>query len=93
MNKILITLALLGAQETSTDEQVCFRKCEIKDTWGVIHHDYVKKYDSYEQFLSTNPPKDTWICVDDNVWGTKIFRRLKRHLKKDLISKHNTNKN
>ena len=93
MNKILITLALLGAQETSTDEQVCFRKCEIKDTWGVIHHDYVKKYDSYEQFLSTNPPKDTWICVDENVWGTKIFRRLNRNLKKDLISKHNTNKN
>ena len=90
MNKLIITLALLGAQETTKDEQVCFRQCEIKDSWGVIHHDYVKKYDSYEQFLSTNPPKDTWICVDENIYGTKIFRKFKFVLK-EIGSKHNTN--
>ena len=102
MNKILITIALMGAQEVVSqdqewwfempkDEQICFRQCEIKDSWGVIHHDYVKKYDNVAQFLATNPPKDTWICVDENVYGTKIFRKLKHHLKRELVSKHNTN--
>jgi len=81
MNKLIITLALLGAQETTKDEQVCFRQCEIKDQWGVIHHDYVKKYDNLSQFLATNPPKDTYVCVDENIWGTKIFRKFKFVLK------------
>jgi len=78
MNKLIITLALLGIQETN---EICFRQCEIKDSWGVIHHDNVKKYDNLQQFLSTNPPKDTWVCVDENIWGTKIFRKLKFVLK------------
>ena len=90
MNKLIITLALLGAQETIKDEQICFRQCEIKDQWGVIHHDYVKRYDSFSQFLATNPPKDTWVCVDENIYGTKIFRRFKLVLK-EIKSKHNTN--
>ncbi len=90
INKIIVGIALLSAQEMVSqdqewwfempkDKQVCFRKCEIKDSWGVIHHDNVS------QFLATNPPKDTWICVDENIYGTKIFREFKD-------SKHNTNK-
>ena len=50
-NKLLITIALMSAQEMVSqqpewwfempeDQQVCFRQCEIKDSWGVIHHDY-----------------------------------------------------
>tara|TARA_R100001143_G_scaffold1894_1_gene4632 strand:- start:150 stop:410 length:261 start_codon:yes stop_codon:yes gene_type:complete len=78
MNKLIIILALLGIQETN---EVCFRKCEIKDQWGVIHHDNVKKYDNFQQFLATNPPKDTWVCVDENIWGTKIFASLNSFLK------------
>ena len=61
MNKLIITLALLGIQETN---EVCYRQCEIKDQWGVIHHDKVKIYDNFQQFIATNPPKDTYICVD-----------------------------
>ena len=82
-NKLLITMALVGAQEMVSqqpewwfempeDQQVCFRQCEIKDQWGVIHHDYVRKYDNLSQFLATNPPKDTYVCVDENNYGTKI---------------------
>ena len=85
-------MALIGAQEMVSqqpewwfempeDQQVCFRQCEIKDQWGVIHHDYVKKYDNLSQFLATNPPKDTYVCVDENIWGTKIFRKFKFVLK------------
>ena len=85
MNKLIITLALLGIQETN---EVCFRQCEIKDQWGVIHHDNVKKYDNLQQFLATNPPKDTWVCVDENIWGTKIFRKFKFVLK-ELQTKNN----
>tara|TARA_R100000008_G_scaffold76960_1_gene57120 strand:+ start:179 stop:487 length:309 start_codon:yes stop_codon:yes gene_type:complete len=102
MKKLITIIALMGAQEAVSqdqewwfempkDKQVCFRQCEIKDSWGVIHHDYVRKYDNLSQFLATNPPKDTWICVDENIYGTKIFRKIKHHLKKDLVSKHNTN--
>jgi len=78
MNKLIITLALLGIQETN---EVCYRQCEIKDKWGVIHHDKVKIYDNFQQFIATNPPKDTYICVDENIWGTKIFRKFKFFLK------------
>ncbi len=96
INKIIVGIALLSAQEMvfqdqewwfemPKDKQVCFRQCEIKDSWGVIHHDYVRKYDNVSQFLATNPTKDTWICVDENIYGTKIFREFKD-------SKHNTNK-
>tara|TARA_R100001015_G_C4527173_1_gene94582 strand:+ start:157 stop:486 length:330 start_codon:yes stop_codon:yes gene_type:complete len=91
-NKLLITMALIGAQEMVSqqpewwfempeDQQVCFRQCEIKDQWGVIHHDYVRKYDNLSQFLATNPPKDTYVCVDENNYGTKIFTKIKRLLK------------
>ncbi len=81
MNKLIITLALLGIQETN---EVCYRQCEIKDQWGVIHHDKVKKYDNLSQFLATNPPKDTYVCVDENIWGTKIFRKFKFVLKDEI---------
>jgi len=85
-------MALIGAQEMVSqqpewwfempeDQQVCFRQCEIKDQWGVIHHDYVRKYDNLSQFLATNPPKDTYVCVDENNYGTKIFTKIKRLLK------------
>jgi len=85
-------MALIGAQEMVSqqpewwfempeDQQVCFRQCEIKDSWGVIHHDYVRKYDNLSQFLATNPPKDTWVCVDENNYGTKIFTKIKILLK------------
>ena len=91
-NKLLITIALMSAQEMVSqqpewwfempeDQQVCFRQCEIKDQWGVIHHDYVRKYDNLSQFLATNPPKDTYVCVDENNYGTKIFTKIKRLLK------------
>jgi len=91
-NKLLITIALMSAQEMVSqqpewwfempeDQQVCFRQCEIKDSWGVIHHDYVRKYDNLSQFLATNPSKDTWVCVDENNYGTKIFTKIKRLLK------------
>ena len=78
MNKLIIILALLGIQETN---EVCFRKCEIKDQWGVIHGNEVKKYDNLQEFLAINPSLDTYVCVDENIWGTKIFQKFKFFLK------------
>jgi len=103
INKIMLGVALICAHnahsqdqewwfEMPKDKQICFRQCET-------HHDYVKEFDSWHDTTKyfDNPTikgyEDYWICIDENVYGTKIFGKINnKNIAKAQNSIHKTNK-